>query len=160
MKIWLTIIVIGFSLLTLLTACIPPTPPVAPTPTPTTDIRINQPTDGAMVEQKEMVSGTSQLIPNGSVIWVVVFIPSVGNFYPQNNPADIQANGEWSSLICVGQVGESGLEADIIVVLADMNAQNAFNEYLVNARDKTDYPGLGQLPSGAIIYDRVSVVRK
>jgi len=34
------------------------------------------------------------------------------------------------------------------------------NKYLVDARNKHDYPGLEHLPNGATIYDRASITRK
>jgi hypothetical protein len=123
-------------------------------------VKITQPIEQAKVEQTEMVKGTSQMIPNGQVVWVVVFVHSVGRYYPQNNPADIEPSGDWASITYIGVPSDIGLKFDLIAVLADQQAQNAFNKYLVDARDKNDYPGLARLPNGATIYDRISVIRK
>jgi len=162
MKLWQTLITLGFSLALVLTACVPPSTatPTLTSPPPTTDAKITQPTDGARIEQTETVKGTSQIVPNGSVIWIVVFLPTVGRYYPQNYPADVQANCDWSSVVYLGQAGESGLKADIIAVVADKNAQDAFNTYLKDARDKNAFPGLERIPEGATIYHRISVARK
>lgn len=134
------------------------TPP--PTSTPSPEIVITEPFEGVKVEQIQPVKGTSQYLPDDNVIWIVIFIPSVGRYFPQNFPADIQANGEWSSVAYIGQQGESGLDADIVAVLANKDAQDSFNAYLSDAKDKNDYPGIQQLPNGAVIYHRRSVVRK
>lgn len=172
------ILTIGFSLI--LTACFPtPTPTPAPsgTPIPTNTLvptgtppptqtptvvtlQISQPIEGAKINQTETVKGNSQNIPAGSVIWIVVFLPSTGRYYPQNFPADVQANGDWTSLCYIGQANDSGLKAEFIVVLADKSAQDAFNAYLQDAKDKNDYSGLERLPAGATIYQRISVTRK
>ncbi|HEX8138348.1 MAG TPA: hypothetical protein VF544_12220 [Pyrinomonadaceae bacterium] len=123
-------------------------------------MEIKQPLEDSKVEQTEMVRGTAQNIPNGQVLWIVVFVPKVGRYYPQNNPADIQANGDWSSVTYLGVAADVGLKFDLIAVLADNQAQSAFKKYLIDARDKNNYPGLANVPNGATIYDRVSVIRK
>jgi hypothetical protein len=137
-----------------------PTPTATITPTLATAIKITYPTEGSKVEQIETVKGSSQAIPDGSVIWLVVFVPSVGRYFPQNRFADMLANGTWTSVVYIGQPGESGLKADVVAVLADKDAQAAFDGYLKNAMDKQDYPGLEQLPEGAVQHVRVSVVRR
>jgi len=159
------LIIMFFGLTLLLSQCWPrpgsnQTPTPVPSPTPTTRVKIIQPTEGTKVEQTEMVKGTSQRIPNEQVIWVVVFVQKVGRYYPQNNPADVQASGDWTSVTYIGVPADGGLKFDLIAVLADKEAQNAFNKYLVDARNKNDYPGLEHLPNGATIYDRVSITRK
>lgn len=135
----------------LLLACLPPPKP---------SVKITQPANGAQADQTQMVRGTSQAIPNGQVIWVVVFVQKAGRYYPQNQSADIQPNGEWASVTYIGIPSDVGLKFDLLAVLADKEGQNAFNRYLVNARDRSDYPGLERLPDGATIYDRVSVTRR
>lgn len=143
------------------TSTVTPTLTSTPTNTPIpTEVIISQPLNQAKVDQTDMVKGNSQNIPVGSVIWIVVFLPATGRYYPQNLPADVQANGVWSSVIHVGQLGESGLKADLIAVLADESAQDSFNAYLADARDKNDFSGLELLPVGVTIYHRISVVRE
>ena len=159
------LIIMFFGLTLLLSDCWPKpgsnqTPTPVPSPTPTTSVKITQPTEGTKVEQTEMVKGTSQRIPSEQVIWVVVFVHKVGRYYPQNNPADVQASGDWASVTYIGVAADVGLKFDLIAVLADKEAQSAFNKYLVDARDKHDYPGFEHLPNGATIYDRVSTTRK
>jgi hypothetical protein len=146
----------------LLTACFPsgaPAPTAPPTPV-VTSIQIDRPADGARVDQKETIKGQSQNLPPNTLIWIVIYLPSVERYYPQNHAANRQVDdGEWTATVSIGQDGETGLQADIIVVLADDNVQGIFNEYLEDARDKNDYPGLEMLPPD-IEYDRVSVIRK
>ena len=147
----------------LLAGCWPqpkPTPTPTPTPIPTTAVKITEPATGARVDPTEMVKGTSQKIPEGQAVWVVVFVPKVGRYYPQNNAADVQANGDWASVSYFGVPSDVGLKLELLAVLVDHEGQNAFTTYLADARDKKSYPGLEHLPLGVTIYDRVSVTRK
>lgn len=147
------IIFLGIILAFVISACFP-------TPESTTEIKITTPTEGEKIDQIETIKGSSQGIPKGSVAWIVVFLPATGRYYPQNHPADVQANGDWSSVAYVGQTGESGLKADIIAVLANKATQDAIKNYLKDAIDKNDFPGLERLPKEATIYHRISVSRK
>lgn len=137
-----------------------PTPSPTPAATPVTEVNITSPIDGGKVTQTEMVKGTSQNIPPGQVIWVVVFVHKVGRYYPQNQPADVQSNGDWASVSYFGVEGDKDLKFDALAVLADNTGQKAFNKYLSEARDKNDYPGLERIPDGVKIYSRVSVTRQ
>jgi len=129
-------------------------------PAPKPAVKITEPVEGALVDPSQMVRGTSRWVPTGQAIWVVVFVQKVGRYYPQNQAADVQANGGWSSITYIGIPSDVGLKFDLIAVLADSEGQAAFNKYLTNARNKSDYAGLEQLPTGATVYDRISVTRK
>jgi len=140
----------------------PPTPPPTPTPPPPAiEVKITEPADGAPVEQVTTVRGTSRNVPPDRKIWVVVFLPKFGRYYPHNAPADVQSDGQWFSLCYIGQPNakDAGLNAQIIAVLADSSVQTTFENYLRTARDRQDYPGLESIPPGAS-YDRKNVVRK
>lgn len=113
-----------------------------------------------MVDPAQMVRGTSQAVPDGQAIWVVLFVQKVGRYFPPNQAADVQPNGGWASMTYIGVPSDVGLKFDLIAVLVDKQGQDAFNKYLVNAKNKSDYAGLEQLPNGATVYDRVSVTRK
>jgi len=129
-------------------------------PSPTTDVSITYPINQARVDHTETVRGTSQELPAGQVIWVVVFAQKVGRYYPQNRPADIEAGDNWSSIVYIGIPDDTGNRFDIIAVVASTEAQDAFNAYLADAGDQSDWPGLEALPEGAVIYDRITVTRK
>ena len=65
-------------------------------------VRITYPSDGATVEIREIVRGKSQNVPKEQAIWVVIYPHEVNRYYPQDYPADIQANGyghPWLSLV-------------------------------------------------------------
>ena len=80
-------------------------------------------------------------------------------YYPQNNPAAVQANGDWISLTFIGIEEDVNKKFDIIVVLADKRAQDAFNAYRKQSEDTDTWPGLERLPEGVTIYDRITVTR-
>ena len=126
----------------------------------TTEVEITYPYDAANVEIREKVLGTSQKIPEGQAIWIIVYPYLVDRYYPQNNSADVQANGDWTSLTSIGIEEEVNRKFDIIAVLADKRAQDAFNAYLIQANDTDTWPGLERLPEGATIYDSITVTRK
>jgi hypothetical protein len=129
-------------------------------PEPSTEVEISYPYNQSQVERTETIRGTSQAIPDGSVIWVVAIPQQVGRYYPQNYPADVEAQGNWSSITYIGIEGDGGKKFDILAVVADRTAQDAFNAYLADARDKSDWPGLEKLPEGATVYARITVTRK
>lgn len=126
----------------------------------TAEIKITQPADGSTVVQTQTVKGTSQNLPDGQVIWVVA--STDGSFYPQNDAAVMQADGKWSAITYLGKQPpeDAGRAFEIFAVLADKQAQAAFNNYLSMARGKSNSPGLGRLPPGAQVYDQVSVTRR
>jgi len=124
------------------------------------EVEITYPYDGANVEIGENVRGTSQKIPEGHAIWIMVYPHVVDRYYPRNNPTDVQANGDWTSLTYIGIEEDVNRKFDIIAVLADKRAQDAFNAYHKQSEDTETWPGLERLPEGAPIYDRITVTRK
>ncbi len=128
-------------------------------PSPT-EVAITYPTNFAQAEQREVIRGTFEGLPEKTVIWVVLFIPDVGRYYPQNQPADLEANNRWSSLAYLGVPSDTGKRFDILAIVADTEAQNAFNAYLADARARNNWAGLEALPQGARIYARITVTRK
>lgn len=131
------------------------------TPTPVvTAVKITYPNDGGVVEQTEVVRGSSQNVPNGQKIWVVIFVHKVGRYYPQNMPADVQASGNWDSVTYFGIPSDKGQKFDLLALTAEGGAQQAFDSYLSTARGSNKYPGLVQLPQGVTIHHRITVTRK
>jgi hypothetical protein len=127
---------------------------------PTTDVKITEPVAGDIVEMLKVVKGTSRKIPAGQVIWVVIYSQAVGRYYPQNDPADVQANGGWSSLCSIGINQDTGKKFDIVAMLANKETQDEIKAYLAKARDQQTWAGVERIPGSAVIYDRVTVVRK
>jgi len=77
-----------------------------------------------------------------------------------NHPVDLGADNTWSSIVYFGTPDDIGDNFDIIVVTVNSEAQDVFNGYLSEARDQVGLPGLEVLPEGAMIYDRITVIRE
>ena len=123
-------------------------------------VKITYPTSGGYVQVREVVRGASQNVSHDRQIWVVVYVHSVNRYYPQDGPADVQANGDWARQAQMGLEKESGHVFDIVAVVADKKAQDVFLGYLQQAKEKSSYEGIERLPDGAIIYDRIKVTRQ
>ena len=150
-------------ILTIKPTIVTPTSPPTPSPTPSVkayEVEITYPYDGATVEIRETVRGTSQKIPEGQAIWIMVYPHVIGRYYPNNDPVGVQANGDWTSLTSIGIEEDVNRKFDIIAVLVDKRAQDAFNAYLKQAKDTQTWPGFERLPEGATIYVRIIVTRK
>lgn len=155
-KTWTIVIFIGLILLAVNTGIFAIRLPLGTE----VEIEITYPYNDALVEITEMVRGTSQEIPEEHAIWIVIYPHVAGRYYPQNNPADVQADGDWTSLIAIGIEDDVDKKFDIIAALANQEAQDVFNAYLEQAKGKATWPGLEKLPTGTEIYARITVTRK
>jgi hypothetical protein len=122
------------------------------TVTSPSSLTITHPSNYDYVDLQEIVTGTSQNIDTGQVIWVLIYPHAAGRYYPQDEPADVQANGDWSTLVYFGTAADVGLKFDVIAVLANEEAQTAFNKYLEECIENQSWPGLEELPIGAVQY--------
>lgn len=129
-------------------------------PKPIEEGKITYPMNQSLCRQTETIQGTSHNIANDKKIWVVVFPQEAGRYYPQNKPADVAVNGNWSSITYIGVPEDVGKRFDILAIGADKSVQDSISVYLAVARDKSDAAGLEQLPDGAVLYDRISVIRE
>lgn len=125
-----------------------------------TVISITAPSDGATVDIIAPVHGTAANVPAGQAIWIVVYANNADRYYPQETVIDLQANGQWSTHSHLGVNASKGETFDIMVVLADKQVQDTFNNYLANSRSQQDFSGLPTLPRGVVIYDSVTVTRR
>jgi len=126
---------------------------------PPTEVEITYPNDGSIVEIKEIIKGTSQRVTKEHTIWVVVYSHAVDRYYPQSNPAEVQANGKWFSSSYIGIEEDVDKKFDIIAVVVNKEAQDVFNAYLTQAEREKTYTGFEKLPDVSTIYDRIEVTR-
>jgi len=113
------------------------------------------------------VRGTSDLDLKDRKIWILTQVSGVSRLYPQGDaaagwgPATLDATGRrWTSpAVYTGQNSDVGEHVDIIAVVADEKASEAFSKYLRYGQASHDFPGIHRLPAGALEYDRVEVVR-
>jgi hypothetical protein len=120
-------------------------------------IDITSPSEGDGVDLTETVKGTSQNIPENQEIRVFVYI--VNRYYPMANPAVVEENGEWSSIATIGGEQDTGKQFGVYAILANQNAKDAINTYNTNSEISGKYGGMEKLPSGAVIYNKVFVIR-
>lgn len=126
----------------------------------TTEIKITNIAEGDSVIIDVMVKGTSKYIPKDHKIWMVIFSHPVNRFYPQNEPADMHVNGNWSSRCYIGIKEDVEKRFDLLAILVDKDIQKNFMEYIKEAKDKEDWSGLEEIPDNAKVYQRITVIRK
>lgn len=130
------------------------TTPIVSTTTLRPTVSIVSPRPGESVPAVMTVRGTSEHVPAGHKIWILVASPDSDRVYPQTGPASVQPEGGWtSSNVRFG----GGQEFDIVAILANPEAVRAFEDYLQKAQDMDDFSGLPMLPSGAVELARVRV---
>ena len=144
------------------TATAEPTPTLLPieTPIPEPEITIREPYDGVKVDHTQMVKGTSANLPEGSVIWLVIYVHEVDRYFPHKSAVTMEAGGSWSSITFIGREDEAGLKVDILAVLADQSAQAEFESYNRAAGEAESFEGIAQLPEGSLTYQRITFERK
>jgi hypothetical protein len=121
-------------------------------------VKITVPVDMQTVPIVDEIKGTFQGLPPGHRIWTMVYPPSIGKYYPQNE-AEISGN-MWSSRVTIGLNGEGGRTFLIYAVAADEKAHTELSIYARRARESNDSPGLRDLPEGARACQFIRVIRK
>ena len=137
-----------------------PTPSPSPTPSSTTpsptavktSVAITYPTNNSDVNASEWVRGTSQNIPNGQQLWIVVH---EGNLYfPMVDRVEINIDGTWTYNTTIGQTGDGGKSFNILAVLADSSAQSTVQAWYLHPYD------FQSLPVGMNTYSDETVTRR
>lgn len=134
----------------------------APPPESTPPVRIISPSSGSPVAENVVIKGTSQGLDKRHKIWIAVISLSTARFYPQNGPVSVRPDGQWTSLpTYIGIRGDDrkDVEAifDIVALVVTKEAHSSLSEYLAGSNKTGRFLGLGELPEGAIEYDRVTV---
>lgn len=124
------------------------------------EISLSNVNDSTIVEQTTTLEGTYKNITKDEKIWVFINSLEVNRYYPQNTSAELDANGNWSSLTYFGQEKDSGKMFKIIVVLVNKDAVSQIQTYLKEAINKKDYQGMAEIPNKAVIYVQKIVKRK
>jgi hypothetical protein len=110
-------------------------------------------TTGLPSATKILIAGTYHDIPQDLELWILVY-PTDLKYYPQSSddckqlPA-LRSGGRWNVNIVLG--GEDFPEQfDVVAVLADTQASQAFKDYLKTGCDTGRYEGFSILPEGQI----------
>ena len=119
----------------------------------------NIPGDPIPINYGDMFTGTASNIPENKHLWLVVYSTKVGLYYPQQSEIIPSGNNEWRLTVYVGTpdlgVGE---QFDLLLVFVDEEGSQAFQDYLNNAAETGEYPGMN-LPAGCEIIDSITVIR-
>jgi len=99
------------------------------------------------------LGGTYHDIPEDLELWILVYPPDL-KYYPQSSNAceqlpALRSGGRWNVNICLGRKGFPE-QFDIIAVLADTQASQAFKSYLKTGCDTGNFEGFIILPEGQI----------
>jgi PKD repeat protein len=123
-----------------------------------TQIKITYPSKGATVNIQETVKGTAKNIPKGYKIWILVYPHPANRYYPQSGKLTLK-NGKWSIPVYIGVKDNVGEKFDIFAVLANKQASDKFTEYIKTGEKTNSWPGMVGIPSGAKVYDNITVTR-
>jgi hypothetical protein len=113
------------------------------------------------------VRGTTDLDLGDKKIWILTQISGVSRLYPQGDaavgwgPATLDATGRrWTSpVVYLGPDTDAGKHIDVIAVVADKAASEEFRAYLRKGLKTGEFLGIPKIPTGALEYDRIEVVR-
>lgn len=132
-----------------------------PSPTPPPTINIVFPLNGSSASQYVTAQGTAQNIPSRQVIWAIVYVRNISLYYPMPAAVIVEPNGSWQTPVTIGGPNDTGLQFDIIMVVANQTGQASLAAYNEDAEKNHpgNYPGIPQLPEGVIEYSRVTVIR-
>jgi len=119
-----------------------------------TNVNITFPANAANVGMWEWVSGTSQNIPKGQELWIVV---RVDGLYFLHKVDTINPDGTWRHKVQIGQENEGGKNFDVIAVLANSTAQITAQIWLKNQYSPNH--DLRELPAGMTPYSTITVTR-
>lgn len=93
-------------------------------------------------------------------LWLVVNPYNSHGWYPQNTEIAISSDNTWEHGTLIGQEqGDSGRNFNVVVVVANDNAHQAFNQYLKKGWETKEWPE-ESLPIGVIQLDAITVTRK
>jgi hypothetical protein len=136
---------------------------------PTPRARIVKPEDydrhnTVPVESKVVVEYND--IPSDRYIWVVVRIPTVRPMwlaYPQlmdGIPTPVTGSGRFETSVNLGGGADSGIPFNIVVLLLDGEANQAFKTYSKNCLDTGGCSGIALPYPGVEVLDFVTVIRE
>jgi hypothetical protein len=135
-----------------------PPPPTTPTPTPLT-ITITDPSDGDQTPRSVMFKGTiSGDLPDDQYMWVVVHPQVSAGWWPQTGRIS-PYGGKLYVQTWIGLDESVGEEFDILVVLANEDSNQYYEDYIERGKETENWPEIS-LPTGASIYDQITITRK
>jgi hypothetical protein len=158
-RAWVVVVVIGVLVLSFGTKALQLIQIYLPVRHPLT-VQILQPPDKDFVPYETEVSGHYEGNLAGRNLWVIVHPEGSDLYYPQK-PAKVQ-DKSWLVMARFGKEDtpeEGGKKFDISVYLASSQADQTLQEYVNEAKNTGNWPGI-PLPSGLTQLDQVRVARQ
>lgn len=137
-----------------------PTPTTSPGPPTSTIVAIESLRDEQLVPSAVFGIQGISINLKGQELWLVLIVRGIPRFYPQDGPAIVQDDGDWTSpSVFFGGEEDVGRRFDVIAVVANDRAGMVFRKYLEVGQQTKEFPGLRSLPKGVVEYDRITVIR-
>lgn len=115
------------------------------------EVQIARPSDGEGVGTKFVVQGTAENLRAGETLWAVVQPTDTNRFFPSDGPCLVDTDGKWNCpVFTLAPYDPSATGFRILAIRANALAVSGFFAYEVN-RPEGEFPGLNQLPDGAVI---------
>lgn len=119
--------------------------------------------NGTKVAQSATIMGNYSTDNFDDAIWIFVMPLSSGGYYPQYSCFDRTGvtveNGRWEKRIGIGVTNDTGNIFDIIVGLADAEANQSLVSIMNKWCEANKFKGLDKLPEGVNETARISVIR-
>lgn len=111
---------------------------------------------------QENIGGIAKNIPDGYELWILVYSQEKEQYYPYTKV--VPEDDQWViKPLIIGFKSDYHKRFDIIAVLADIEAQKIFNNYLDEAAENEENiysQGRYLIPDGAKEYDRITLTRR
>jgi hypothetical protein len=123
------------------------------TSTPTPEVKITAPLNTAKLS--DIITGISKDIPNGQTVWILIYPHTADKYYPQNKVT----NKNWNLSAQFGGANDTGIQFDVLAVMADQGAQNELQAYYDTSMKNNSWLGIKNLPNDTTELARVTVTR-
>jgi hypothetical protein len=127
-----------------------------------TEAKISSPLNGTMVPKIIDVELAVKDIPTGQDLWIGVYPLDVKRYYIQDkrhSPIVRTISGNLSTEARIGIDFDDGLRFRLVTIVANRTAMVAILDYMDKSNKIGSWPGLVELPDGAVIYDTKIVTR-
>ncbi len=118
---------------------------------------IRSPENGALVDQRVMVSGTSRPTTPPPSLWLFVYSHESSTYFPQAHAPDVAVTGDWSAAAAFGDRSSNGGNFDVLITTVDSAARKEAEAYV--RANPGGGSGLASLPRGTEIQHRTTVKR-
>nr|VFJ62883.1 MAG: Formylglycine-generating enzyme, required for sulfatase activity, contains SUMF1/FGE domain [Candidatus Kentron sp. FW] len=119
------------------------------------------------VTTPEHLKGECENVPEGTYLWILARPKFAQNYHPQSNqpdsgPISNGCDGTWEGITHLGASvrGDINRKFEILLVGTDIKGSDIMQNYLKKASRTNRWVGIGQLPEGTTIYQKLTVIRR